>query len=61
MLYGKGIRYAVKIRADIGSKLMVVAKIGVTNYFDRSSIASGMEEIRASSMADIDFQLRLKF
>jgi hypothetical protein len=40
---------------------MVVAKIGVTNYFDRSSIASGMEEIRASSMADIDFQLRLKF
>lgn len=61
MLYGKGIRYALMSRADIGKHLMLTAKIGSTNYFDRSKISSGYQEINGSSMTDIDIQVRWKF
>ncbi|MBQ9232164.1 MAG: helix-hairpin-helix domain-containing protein [Prevotella sp.] len=61
MLYGKGIRYMLMSRADIGKHLMVTAKIGVTNYFDRSKISSSYQEINGSSMADVDVQIRWKF
>ena len=61
MLYGKGIRYSLMARADIGKHLLLLAKVGVTNYFDRSKISSGYQEINASSMADVDVQLRWKF
>ena len=61
MLYGKGIRYALMSRADIGKRLMVTAKIGVTNYFDRSKISSSYQEINGSSMADVDVQIKWKF
>lgn len=61
MFYGKGIRYALMMRADIGKRLMVTAKIGVTNYFDRSKISSSYQEINGSSMTDIDAQIRWKF
>ncbi len=61
MLYGKGIRYAMMARADIGKHLMLIAKLGVTNYFDRSKISSGYQEINGSSMADVDVQVRWKF
>ena len=61
MLYGKGIRYAFMTRADIGKHWMMTAKVGVTNYFDRSKISSGQQEIDGSSMADIDVQIRYKY
>jgi hypothetical protein len=61
MLYGKGIRYAFMTRADIGKHWMMMAKVGVTNYFDRSKISSGQQEIDGSSMADIDVQIRYKY
>jgi hypothetical protein len=61
MLYGKGIRYALRFRADIMRRFMLTAKLGITNYFDRSSISSGMQEVFASSMADLAVQLVYKF
>ena len=61
MLYGKGIRYAFKAHVDIKKHLKLSVKLGVTNYFDRNSISSGTQEIFASSMADLDFQLIYKF
>jgi hypothetical protein len=61
MCYGKGIRYALISRADIGRHLMLIAKIGVTNYFDRNKISSGLQEINGSSMTDVDVQMRWKF
>ena len=61
MLYGKGIRYAMMARAELGKHLLLIGKIGVTNYFDRSKISSGLQEINHSSMTDIDVQIRWKF
>lgn len=60
MYYGRGLRYAVMLRADIGRRFVVAAKVGVTNYFDRSTIASGLQTINRSSMADMLVQLRCK-
>jgi hypothetical protein len=61
MLYGKGIRYALMSRTDIGRHLLLIVKIGVTNYFDRARISSGLQEINKSSMAEVDVQVRWKF
>lgn len=60
MLYGKGLRYALMTRADISKHLMLIAKLGVTDYFDRSVISSGLQQVNASSMADIDIQIMWK-
>lgn len=61
MLYGHGIRYSFKAHANIGNHLILSAKIGVTNYFDRSSISSSLQEVFASSMTDLFIQLQYKF
>ena len=58
--YGHGIRYAMMAQANISEKIMVTAKIGVTNYFDRSSIGSGLQEIDQSSKTDLLLQLRYR-
>ena len=57
--YGHGIRYSLMTQAKIGTHFMVSAKMGVTNYFDRSVISSGLQQINASSMADLLLQLRV--
>jgi hypothetical protein len=59
--YGEGIRYWLMARAVIGQKLTLTAKIGVTDYFDRSTIGSSYQQIDASSMTDMDLQVRWKF
>lgn len=59
--YGEGIRYWLMARAQIGSSLMLTAKVGITNYFDRSIIGSSYQQIAASSQTDLDVQLRWKF
>ena len=59
--YGEGIRYWLMARAAIGQKLTLTAKIGVTDYFNRSTIGSSYQQIDASSMTDIDLQVRWKF
>ncbi len=59
--YGKGIRYALRLRTDIGTHWMLLAKIGVTDYFDRDHISSSYQQIDKSSQADLDVQLRWKF
>lgn len=59
--YGEGIRYWLMARVAIGQKLMLTAKVGVTDYFDRSTIGSSYQQIDASSMTDMDLQVRWKF
>ena len=61
MLYGKGIRYALMAGMDLGTNLTLTAKIGTTNYFDRSTISSSYQEIDGSSMTDVDVQLKCRF
>ena len=59
--YGNGIRYWLMCRAGIGKRLALTAKIGTINYFDRSVIGTGYQQVNASSMTDLDLQLRWKF
>lgn len=58
---GEGIRYWLMARANIGSRLMLTAKLGITNYFDRSTIGSSYQQINRSSQTDLDLQVRWKF
>lgn len=58
---GEGIRYWLMARAGIGQRLMLTAKVGVTDYFDRSVIGTGYQQVDASSMTDVDVQVRWKF
>ena len=60
-LYGHGLRYSLMLRSDISSAFMMTAKCGVTNYFDRSVISSGLQEVNGSSLTDLDLQFRWKF
>lgn len=59
--YGNGIRYFLNIRTDINKNVMLIAKIGTTDYFDRNHISSSYQQINHSSQTDIDMQLRWKF
>lgn len=59
--YGKGIRYALLARADVSSALMLCAKLGTTDYFDRSHISSGRQQVDHSSVTDLELQARVKF
>ena len=36
--YGEGIRYALVARSEIGSHLLLIAKLGTTDYFDRRQV-----------------------
>ena len=58
--YGEGIRYWLMARAAIGRRLSLTAKIGITDYFDRRTIGSSYQQIDASSMTDLDLQVRWK-
>lgn len=56
--YGEGIRYTLVGRTEIGKHLLVIAKLGTTDYFDRSHISSGLQTISRSSQSDVEVQLR---
>ena len=38
-----------------------MARLAVTDYFDRDHISSGLQQINRSSMSDLELQLRWKF
>ena len=61
MFYGEGIRYWLMARANIGKHLTLTAKIGVTDYFDRTTIGSSYQQVDASSLSDLDLEVRWKF
>jgi hypothetical protein len=61
MFYGEGIRYWLMARANVGKRLALTAKIGVTDYFDRTTIGSSYQQVDGSSLTDLDLQLRWKF
>lgn len=59
--YGEGIRYSLLLRSDITDNLTINCKIATTDYFDRSTISSGYQEIMHSSMTDMELQARWTF
>ncbi|MBR2113908.1 MAG: helix-hairpin-helix domain-containing protein [Prevotella sp.] len=58
--YGHGLRHCLMLQAAVGQRLTAIIKYGTTNYFDRSTIGSGLQQISHSSMTDILLQLRVK-
>lgn len=58
--YGEGIRYALNARVDLSPSLMLMAKVGTTNYFDRNSISTSYQMIAHSSKTDIELQARIR-
>ena len=59
--YGRGLRLSALARFDLSSHLRLTARLGYTDYFDRSAIGSGLQQISASHQTDLDLQLRWKF
>ena len=59
--YGEGIRYALVARSEVGKHLLLIIKLGTTDYFDRNHISSGLQEISRSSQTDLEIQLKWKF
>lgn len=59
-LYGRGIRYSLSAKYLPTDRITLSAKVGVTNYFDRSVIGSSYQQINASSACDIEIQARVK-
>ncbi len=58
---GEGIRYWLMARAEISRRLILTAKFGTTDYFDRSVIGTSYQQIDGSSQSDLDLQVRWKF
>lgn len=58
--YGEGIRLAATMRKDFGKRLRLTARIGYTNYFDRATIGTGLQQTYGSHTTDLDLQLRYR-
>ena len=58
---GHGMRLAFLGRADVSSRLMLMAKLSTTHYFDRDVIGTGYQRIDSPTMTDLEIQLKWKF
>ena len=56
--YGEGLHLAVLARKDIGKHLRIAARLAYTNYFDRATIGTGLQQTDGSHLTDLDVQLR---
>ena len=56
-LFCEGLHYALFLRADMGQRWMLIAKLSVTDYFDRDHISSGLQQIDRSSKADLELSV----
>lgn len=61
MFYGHGLRYTLSLRATLLKSLVLHLRCGVTDYFDRSVIGSGYQQVGHSSMTDLDIQVKWGF
>jgi len=61
MFYGEGIRYWLQARLQLIEAVEVSAKLATTDYFDRATIGTGLQQIDHSAQTDLDLQLRCRF
>ncbi len=59
--FGQGIHLALMARKDISQHLRVALRLAYTNYFDRATIGTGLQQIDHSHTTDLDLQLRWRF
>ena len=58
--YGKGVRGAIFVKANLHKNLSALLKISNTHYFDRKQISSGLQQISGSNLTDLEFQLTME-
>lgn len=61
MLYGEGLRYSLTSTFTFGRRYHLDLKWALTNYADRTSISSGLQQIRGNVQHDLWLNLRGKF
>lgn len=61
MLYGEGLRYTCTLSYKISEHIQAEAKYALTNYKDKTSIGSGLQEISGNNKQDLWLQIRAKF
>ena len=59
--YGRGIRFSSIVKSTLTSNIIVNFKVGLTKYFNRNSISSGLRMINHSHQTDIDLSAKYKF
>ncbi|NDV57619.1 helix-hairpin-helix domain-containing protein [Bacteroides sp. 519] len=59
--YGEGNRFTANIRYNINKNMTLIAKLGLTKYYDRQTIGSDWDEINNSKKTDLQLQFRAKF
>lgn len=60
MFAGRGIRYALAARTDIGRRLMILVKMGNTNYFHNVSSSSGPDHVEGHSRMELELQTKIR-
>ena len=58
--YGHGLRYALLTQVNLGQHVTIAAKFGMTNYFDRNAVGTGLQQVDRSSLADLLLQLHVR-
>lgn len=61
MLYGQGLRYNFIGQLKIGSNWSIEAKYALTNYANKKTISSGLQEIKGNVQNDLWLQVRLSY
>ncbi|RYY49684.1 MAG: helix-hairpin-helix domain-containing protein [Chitinophagaceae bacterium] len=61
VFYDKGYRYYVNLNYDFSKKLAVWARWAQFIYADRSTVGSGLDEIRGNRKTEVKLQLMYKF
>lgn len=59
--YGNGLRLALFAQISVNDHLRLATRLGYTNYFDRTSIGTGLQEIAQSHTTDLNLQVHWKF
>ena len=58
---GRGMRWALSLKADAGRHVTFLARVRGLKYFDRSVISSGLQAIDGSSATELELQMRLRW
>ena len=61
MLYGRGLRYSITATLSLGRHFDIDLKYALTNYADRSTLSSGLQQIEGNTQHDLWLQLRLTY
>ncbi len=59
--YYHGTRLAINLRYELNKHIILQTKYGMTHYFNRDKIGSGLDEIDSSTKSDLYLQMRVKF